>query len=111
MTKIDKNELYQNLRSFLKSKGVSLEEGSYARRLEQGCHLLAETINTTQATVEHAKVRVDRALNQLRHTIHQATAPKAGPGPSASSRPPAGGPKSGTKTRKRPASGPRKKRR
>ena len=78
MKKIDKNELYQHLRSFLKSKGVALEEGSYTKRLEQGCTLLTEAINTTQTGVERARVKVGGAVDNLRQTIHEATAPRAG---------------------------------
>jgi hypothetical protein len=77
MNKIDKNELYHHLRDFLKSKGVALEDGSYTKRLEQGCTLLSKAINTTQSGVEHAGGKVRSAVNNIRQSIHEATAPAA----------------------------------
>ena len=79
MKTVDKHELYTNLRGFLKSKGVALEDGSYARRVEQGCHVLAGVINTSQDAVARAKVEVDKTMDHLRQSIHEATAPKAAP--------------------------------
>ena len=86
MNTVNKDELYQNLSNFLKTKGIELKEGTYAQRLQQGCNVLAEIVNTTQHTVGTAKAKVDIALDQLRETIHQATAPKpppAAPSPNA----------------------------
>jgi len=79
MNTVNKDELYQNLSNFLKTKGIELKEGTYALRLQQGCNVLAEIVNTTQHTVGTAKAKVDIALDQLRETIHQATAPKPSP--------------------------------
>src|SRR6266516_7882954 len=76
MKKIEKDELYENLRGFLKSKGIALDEGAYTQRIHQGCNLLADAINATQTTVARAKAEVDRKLDQLRQSIHEATAPK-----------------------------------
>jgi len=103
MNKIDKNELYQHLRSFLKSKGVALEEGSYTKRLEKGCNLLTDAINTTQDGVERARGKVGKAVNSLRQSIHEATAPRAAASPGAppSQPPPAGSAKA--KSPKSPA--------
>ena len=87
MKKIDQDELYENLRGFLKSKGIALDSGTYAQRIHQGCNLLADAINATQTTVARAKAEVDRKLDQLRQSIHEATAPKpsaASPGPGSS---------------------------
>ena len=77
MKTIKKDELFQNLSRFLKSKGVELKEGVYSQRINRACDVLTDTINTTQKGVRHAKVKVDQKLEQLRHTIHEATAPKS----------------------------------
>lgn len=83
MKKIDKDELFQNVSTFLKSKGVTLDEGSYTQRIHQGCDLLADTINETQEVVARARVEVDKTLDQIRHMIHEATAPKESGSPPA----------------------------
>ena len=80
MKKIERDELYENLRGFLKSKGIALDSGTYSQRIHQGCNLLADAINAAQKTVARAKVEADKKLDQLRQSIHQATAPKS-PGP------------------------------
>lgn len=85
MQTIKKDELYRNLGDFLKSKGIELNEGSYTTRIQQGCNLLADVINATQKTVKQTKAQVDQALDQLRQTIHQRTAPK--PPPQTKSKP------------------------
>ena len=79
MNTINKDELFSNLGDFLKSKGIELKEGSYTSRIQQGCNLLADAINATQKTVSSTKVKVDRALDQLRQTIHEKTAPPPPP--------------------------------
>ena len=84
MKTIKKDELFESLGDFLKLKGVELKDGDYAKRIRQGCNLLTDAINGTQKTVKHAKVEVDKKLDQLRQTIHEATAPKP---PSAASAP------------------------
>lgn len=76
MQTIKKDELFRNLGDFLKSKGIELNDGSYTTRIQQGCNLLADAINATQKTVKQTKTQVDQALDQLRETIHQRTAPK-----------------------------------
>ena len=80
MKKIERDELYENLRGFLKSKGIALDSGTYTQRIHQGCNLLADAINAAQKTVARAKVEADKKLHQLRQSIHEATAPKS-PGP------------------------------
>ena len=85
MQTIKKDELYRNLGDFLKSKGIELNQGSYTTRIQQGCNLLADVINATQKTVKQTKAQVDQALDQLRQTIHQRTAPK--PPPQTKSKP------------------------
>ena len=79
MQTIKKDELFRNLGDFLKSKGIELNEGSYTTRIQQGCNLLADAINATQKTVKKTKVKVDHALDQLRQTIHESTAPPPPP--------------------------------
>lgn len=81
MNKIDKDELYGNVREFLKGKGVELQEGSYTRRIQQGCHILAKTINSSRDALERAKAEADRRLDKVRQAIHEKTAPKPPPGP------------------------------
>ena len=83
MKKIQRDELYEHLRGFLKSKGIALDSGTYAERIHQGCNLLAEAINATQQTVARARAEADKKLDELRQTIHEATAPKP-PGPKTS---------------------------
>jgi len=78
MNKIDKHEMFQNLRSFLKSKGVTLDEGTYSKRVEQACHVLTGAVNAGQSAVERAKVEVNKTVDNLRQSIHEATAPKRG---------------------------------
>jgi type IV secretory pathway TrbL component len=87
MKTIDKDELYRHLCEFLKSKGVELKEGSYTQRIRQGCTLLTDAANTTRKTVKRAKVKADQKLDDLRQSIHEATAPA-----SASSKPSAAAP-------------------
>ncbi len=93
MNTVNKDELYQNLSGFLKSKGIELKDGTYAQRIQQGCNVLAEIVNTTQQTMGTAKAKMDKALDQLRESIHQATAPKppppGSPAPEPSTPPPA----------------------
>ena len=81
MKTVNKEELFQNLSGFLKSKGIELTAGSYTERVQQGCGLLADAVNTTQRTVRTAKSKADQALDQLRQSIHAATAPKPPPMP------------------------------
>src|SRR6266540_6119120 len=90
MKTIKKDELFESLGDFLKLKGVELKDGAYAKRIRQGCNLLTDAINGTQKTVKHAKVEEDKKLDQLRQTIHEATAPKPPPAASAP-RPPSAG--------------------
>jgi hypothetical protein len=76
MQPIEKDELYHHLRGFLKSKGITLDNGIYADGVQHGCNLLTDAINATQHTVARAKIEVDAKLDQLRQSIHEATAPK-----------------------------------
>ena len=86
MKKIEKDELYDHLRGFLKAKGIALDSGPYTDRIHQGCSLLADAINVTQTTVARAKAEVDKKLDQLRQSIHEATAPKSSSASSTTSK-------------------------
>jgi hypothetical protein len=76
MNKIDKQELYSHLSQFLKAKGVELQEGSYTRRIQHGCSILADTVNLSQQAFEKAKTVMDKRLDRMRQVIHEKTAPK-----------------------------------
>jgi hypothetical protein len=112
MKPIEKDELYQNLNGFLKTKGIELKEGSYAHGIQKSCGLLADAINLGHQGFERAKVGIDSKLDRMRQVIHEKTAPKpAAPAPSASPRP-SPTPKSAPgKPRARKAAKPRKMRR
>jgi hypothetical protein len=92
MKSIEENELYEHLSGFLKAKGIELKEGSYAKRIQQGCTLLSDAINLSQKGLERAKTEAEKKLDQMRQVIHEKTAPKA-PASSPSARKPSAGPK------------------
>ena len=75
MKTIKKDELFRNLGTFFKSKGIELNDGTYTARIQKGCNLLSDAINATRKTVSKTKNKVDHALDQLRQTIHESTAP------------------------------------
>lgn len=76
MTPLDKDELYQNLSGFLKTRGIELKEGSYAQGIQKSCGLLSEAINLGQQGLDRAKTGIDKKLDQMRQVIHEKTAPK-----------------------------------
>ncbi len=82
MKKIEKEEMFGNLKDYLKSKGVELQEGSYTERLRKVSGFLTDSINLSQDTFGRAKAAVDKHLDKLRQTIHEQTAPKT-PRPAA----------------------------
>ena len=84
MNKIDKDELYGHVRQFLQGKGVELQEGSYSHRIQQGCHVLAKTINGSQNALKRLKAEADRGLDTVRQVIHEQTAPTPAAGPRTS---------------------------
>jgi len=95
MNKIDHEELFGNVKNFLKSKGIDLQEGTYTQRLRKGCGILADSINMSHKAWTNAKTTVDEQLGKLRQTIHKQTAPK--PPRSQTAPPPqSGSTKSGT---------------
>jgi len=97
MKPIEKQELFQHLSGFLKSRGVELTEGSYAQGIKKSCDLLTDAINLGQKGLGKAKVKLDEQLEHMRQVIHEKTAPKSPPSP-----PPAAG--------AAPKTGPRKPR-
>ena len=68
--------MFSNLKGFLKSKGIDLQEGSYSDGIRKGCDLLTDTVNLSQRAYDRAKDAVDKGLDQVRQTIHEKTAPK-----------------------------------
>lgn len=109
MKTIKKDELFESLGDFLKLKGVELKDGDYAQRIRQGCNLLTDAINGTQKTVRQARVEVDKKLDQLRQSLHEATAPKPPPATSAPNPPSADAPKTKKTQSKRVRSSARTK--
>jgi hypothetical protein len=92
MRKIDKEEMFGNLKDFLKSKGIELQEGSYTQRIRQGCGILTESVNLSQEALARTKTAMDKRLGQLRQVIHEQTAPKPPPpGTQAANAPAQGG--------------------
>src|SRR5215469_9563643 len=77
MNQINKDEIFGNLRNFLKSKGIELQEGSYADGIRKSCDMLADTVNLSQRGFENAKNAMGKGLDHLRQTIHECTAPKS----------------------------------
>jgi hypothetical protein len=88
MKRINQGELFQHLGGFLKAKGIELREGSYTRRIQQGCALLSDTINLSQTGLEKAKTKAEQKLEELRQVIHEKTAPKSAGAPEAPPPPP-----------------------
>lgn len=76
MTPLNQDDLFHNLRGFLKSKGIELQEGSYSRGIQKSCSLLTDAINLGQQGLDRAKSGIDRKLDQMRQVIHEKTAPK-----------------------------------
>jgi hypothetical protein len=98
MKTIKKDELYQGLSDFLKSKGIEFKDGAYTKRINRACDLLTDAVNETQKTVKRARIKVDEKLDQLRRSIHEATAPKPPPASPAPKNRAAGKKKSPSKT-------------
>ncbi len=96
MKSIQKDELYDHVRQFLKSKGIEMQDGSYPRGIQKGCSILADAINLSQKGLTQAKEQIDKNLDRMRQVIHEKTAPrtppKAGATPKAKSQ--------GTKSRR-----------
>ena len=69
--------MFGNLKSFLKSKGIDIQEGSYAEGIRKGCEILTDTVNMSQRALDRTKTVVDEGLDQVRQTVHEYTAPKS----------------------------------
>lgn len=76
MKEIKSDELFANLSSFLKGKGIELADGSYSQCIRQGCALLADAVNLTQTGIARAKSEIDGKLARMRQVIHEKTAPQ-----------------------------------
>lgn len=77
MSDINKEEVFGNLKGFLKSKGIEIQDGSYADGIRKGCEILTDTVNLSQRALVRAKGAVDKGLDQVRQTVHERTAPKS----------------------------------
>ena len=75
--------MFGNLKSFLKSKGIEIQDGSYADGIRKGCEILTDTVNMSQRALGSAKDAVEKGLDQVRQTVHEKTAPKSKPAPTA----------------------------
>jgi hypothetical protein len=104
MKPLNQDDLYQNLRGFLKGKGIELQEGTYARGIQKSCSLLTDAINLSQQGLDRAKTGIDKKLDQMRQVIHEKTAPKSSAGPpkgATASPPPPAAAKAKSGTRKK----------
>ena len=69
--------MFGSLKSFLKSKGIEVQEGSYAEGIRKGCDILTDTVNLSQRAFDRARGAVEKGVDQVRQTVHERTAPKA----------------------------------
>ena len=106
MNPIQKDELYENINQFLKTKGIELKEGSYTKGIHAGCSLLADAINLSQTGIERAKSGIEKKLDQVRQVIHEKTAPKP---PVSRKAPPASPPPQAPTGQPRPTARARRK--
>jgi hypothetical protein len=81
MKTIARDEIFQNLKRFLKTKGIELQEGSYTRGIQNGCGILADTVNLSQRALVRAKTEVGKRLVRVRQAIHEKTGPAPAPQP------------------------------
>jgi hypothetical protein len=88
MKPIQKDELFDHLSEFLKTKGIELKTGSYSKTIQAGCSLLADAVNLSQAGIVKAKAGIDKKLDEVRQVIHEKTAPKSATRPSFQEKPP-----------------------
>jgi hypothetical protein len=77
MKRIKKDEIFRNVAKFLKTRGVELTEGGYAGRIQKGCSALTGMINLSRDGIERATTEIDKQLEHLRQTLHEATAPQS----------------------------------
>ena len=76
MKRIKKDELFNHVSQFLKTKGIEFKEGSYAQGIQKSCGFLTDAINLGQQGIQQAKAEIDKKLDRMRQVIHQKTAPK-----------------------------------
>ena len=81
MKKINEGELFGHLSGFLKAKGIELKEGTYTKRIEQGCTLLGNAINASQKGIKRAQAEAAKTIDEMRRVIHEKTAPQPAPAP------------------------------
>ncbi len=81
MKTIAKDEIFQNLNEFLKTRGIELKAGSYAQAVRTSCSLLTDAINLGQEGLERAKEQFDKQVEVMRQVVHEKTAPKSPPPP------------------------------
>ena len=79
MKSIEKHEIFENLSSFLKTRGIELKAGSYSQGVQKACEILTDTVNLSQRGLERAKDTLDKNLDRVRQVIHEKTAPKPPP--------------------------------
>jgi hypothetical protein len=96
MSDIKKEEMFGNLKGFLKSKGIEIQAGAYAEGIRKGCEILTDTVNMSQRAFDRAKEAADKGLDQVRQTVHEYTAPKSKP--SGAKTPASGGSQTRTKS-------------
>src|SRR5437763_11409776 len=83
MKQIEKDEIYEHLSQFLKSRGVEMKDGGYVQQIQKGCSFMTDAVNLAQQGLERAKTEMDKRLDQMRQVIHERTAPKVTPNPPA----------------------------
>jgi len=77
MKPIQKDEVYNQVANFLKSRGLELKDGAYPETLKKGCEIFAEGVNLGQEGLEKAKVTLSKTIDEVRQSIHEKTAPKS----------------------------------
>jgi hypothetical protein len=102
MKPIQKDELYDHVRQFLKAKGIEMQDGSYPRGIQKGCSILADAIILSQKGISTAKAEIDKNLDRMRQVIHEKTAPRTAPQA-------AGGSKAKGQSTKPKSQGPKRK--
>jgi hypothetical protein len=77
MKPLEQNEIFNNLNSFLKTRGIELKDGTYAVGIQKSCEFLTNAINLGQQSWKRARTEMDKSLDQMRQAIHQRTAPRS----------------------------------
>lgn len=74
MKKLKSDELFENLSTFLRERGIEFKDGAYTARIRQSCTLLTQAVNSAQRGLATAKDKVDRKIDEVRQVIHEKTA-------------------------------------